>query len=963
MLTLAGQTLAFATPWLLLGLLVLPILWLLLRAVPPAPVRRLFPGVVLLLGLRDDDSQTDRTPWWLLLLRMLALAALIVGFAGPVLNPRAERPVGSGPLLVLLDGSWADARDWTRRIERVGAALDQAAAAGRTVAVVTLTALPAGDLPLQSAESWRSRLAGLTPRPWQADPETVLAWAETLPAGLDTLWLSDGIAWDGRAALLDRLAALGQVRVFESPRPVFGLRPGVLRDGKLVFEALRARPGPAASLSLVARGPDPGGTDRVLLRAAVEFAAGETRAELALSLPAELRNRVTRFELEGQRSAGAVSLADDGLRRREVALVEPQAGREGLRLLDQVHYLRQALLPSADLIEGTLGDIVLANPDVIVLADVARLSPAETDSVLAWVRAGGLLLRFAGPRLAASDVSRGFEDALMPVRLRAGGRTIGGAMSWGEPKKLRPFGPESPFAGLAIPGDVSVSAQVLAEPDPSLSARVIASLVDGTPLVTRKRLGAGQVVLFHVTANAEWSTLPLSGLFVRMLERLAVSSAVGAPSARDLAGTTWVPERELDAFGVLRDAGARAGVPGETLASAPVGPGLVPGLYRGDARLIARNVVTAETDLSAAVWPDRVEVEGLSTARETPLMAALLTLALGALAADVLASLWLSGRLRGAGAGRIATSLAVGLLAGALGIAAPTPLRAQEGGPGTGGPGTGGARALTDRVIGAAEAAAGRDPAAEALALEATTQLVLAHVLTGNARVDRVAEAGLRGLSDTLYARTSVEPANPIGVDLERDELAFFPFLYWPVTPDQPMPSAAAYARLNRFLRGGGMILFDTRDADVAGFGVASDNGRKLQQLALPLDIPPLEPVPSDHVLTRTFYLLQDFPGRFKGRDVWVEAAPPDAERIDGMPFRNLNDNVSPVVIGGNDWAAAWAVDEQGNYLFPVGRGRAGEKQREIAYRFGVNLIMYVLTGNYKSDQVHVPALLERLGQ
>ena len=968
MLTLAGQTLGFTTPWLLLGLMALPILWLLLRAVPPAPVRRLFPGVVLLLGLRDDDNQTDRTPWWLLLLRMAALAALIVGFAGPVLNPRTERPAGAGPLLVLLDGSWADARDWPRRLERVGAALDDAAASGRTVAVATLTDLPAGDLPLQSAESWRPRLAGLAPRPWQADPDTVLAWAATLPAGLDTLWLSDGIAWAGRDRLLRRLATLGQVRVFESPRPVYGLRPGVLRDGKLVLEAQRARPGPAASLSLVARGPDPGGTDRVLLRAPITFAVGETRAELALNLPSELRNRVTRFALEGQRSAGAVSLADDGLRRREVALVEPQAGREGLRLLDQTHYLRQALLPSADLIEGTLGDIVLANPDVIVLADVARLSPSETDAVLAWVRDGGLLLRFAGPRLAASDVSRGSEDALMPVRLRAGGRTIGGAMSWGEPKKLRPFGPGSPFAGLTIPGDVSVSAQVLAEPDPTLSARVIASLADGTPLVTRKRLGAGQVVLFHVTANAEWSTLPLSGLFVRMLERLAVSSAVGAPSSEDLAGTTWVPERELDAFGVLRDAGARAGVAGETLAEAPVGPGLVPGLYRGDDRLIARNVLTARTELAASTWPASVEVEGLSTARETPLMAALLTLALALLAVDILASLWLSGRLRGASGARTAAVLAAALTAAALAAAVPTQLRAQQGGAGadgTGAEGTGapGARGVTDAVTGAAAAAANHDPNAEALALEATTQLVLAHVLTGNARVDQVAEAGLRGLSDTLYARTSVEPANPIGVDLERDELAFFPFLYWPVTPDQPLPSAAAYARLNRFLRGGGLILFDTRDADVAGFGVASENGRKLQQLALPLDIPPLEPVPSDHVLTRTFYLLQDFPGRFKGRDVWVEAAPPDAERVEGMPFRNLNDNVSPVVIGGNDWAAAWAVDELGSYLFPVGRGRAGEKQREIAYRFGVNLIMYVLTGNYKSDQVHVPALLERLGQ
>ena len=252
---------------------------------------------------------------------------------------------------------------------------------------------------------------------------------------------------------------------------------------------------------------------------------------------------------------------------------------------------------------------------------------------------------------------------------------------------------------------------------------------------------------------------------------------------------------------------------------------------------------------------------------------------------------------------------------------------------------------------------------AEEFALAATTELVLAYVITGDARVDDISRAGLRGLADTLFFRTSVEPAPPMGVDLERDELAFFPLLYWPVTEGQPTPGADAYGKLNAYLRSGGMILFDTRDADIAGFGSASPNGRKLQQLAAPLDIPPLEPLPPDHVLTRTFYLLQDFPGRHLGREVWVEAAPPDAEQVEGMPFRNLNDNVTPVVIGGNDWAAAWAVDRDGRPLLPIGAGFSGERQRELAYRFGVNLVMHVLTGNYKSDQVHVPALLDRLGQ
>src|SRR6056297_4144796 len=93
-MTLFGL-IGFTTPWLLLGLLALPILWVILRAVPPAPIRRMFPGVVLLLGLKDEEQVTDRTPWWLLLLRMLTVAMLIVGLAGPILNPESDETAAS----------------------------------------------------------------------------------------------------------------------------------------------------------------------------------------------------------------------------------------------------------------------------------------------------------------------------------------------------------------------------------------------------------------------------------------------------------------------------------------------------------------------------------------------------------------------------------------------------------------------------------------------------------------------------------------------------------------------------------------------------------------------------------------------------------------------------------------------------------------------------------------------------
>ncbi|MFD2174691.1 DUF4159 domain-containing protein [Rhodobacter lacus] len=905
----------FTAPWLLLALLALPLLWLLLRAVPPAPVRRRFPGVVLLLGLKDEASQAERTPWWLLLLRMLALAAAIIGFAGPVLNPEPISAAQNGPLVILEDGSWASAPGWSRRIERITRALSAAEAAGRPVALINLSDPPPAPPPFSRAEDIRATLPGVKPEPWE--PAVDLMPAQILPAGrFETLWLSDGLDRASRAALQRAVTDRGPVSVWQPAAPVLALGTAAVDGTGLVLPVQASAP-VSRTLDAVAFGLDPAGRERELAREIVSLEATAT-APIRFDLPPELRNRITRFELAGLRSAGAVSLTDDAQKRRKVALISPSSAREGLELLAPTHYLHQALAPSADLIEATLSDALAAKPDVIILADIGAV--AEADRLAEWLEEGGLLIRFAGPRLAAAETA---GDMLLPVPLRQGGRSVGGAMSWGEPRRIAPFPDGSPFAGLAVPDEVTVREQVMAEPGPDLAAHTIAALADGTPLVTRAAFGQGQIVLFHVTANAEWSNLPLSGLFPQMLERLSVLARPAAPSAEDLAGQIFTPVKRLDGFGALSPAEAAAGVPGEKLAEGPPGPGLSPGLYRSEDRMLALNALAPGRQLSVARWPDGITLEGESAPRATPLAGPLLAAALVALLLDLLATLALSGRLRGARAlALVALTLA----------AAPMDLRAEE------------------------------SPMDPARAVTAAENVVLAYMPSGDAQIDATSRAGLDGLTRVLTRRTTVEPSPPMAIDLLRDDLALFTLIYWPVTESAPMPSPEGYAKLNRFLRGGGLILFDTRDADLAGLGTATGAGQRLQALAAPLDIPPLEPLPADHVLTRTFYLLQTMPGRYDG-PIWVEAAPPDAEQAEGMPFRNLNDGVSPVVIGGNDWAAAWAVDETGQPMLPVGRGSAGERQREISWRFGVNLVMYVLTGNYKSDQVHVPALLERLGQ
>lgn len=216
----------------------------------------------------------------------------------------------------------------------------------------------------------------------------------------------------------------------------------------------------------------------------------------------------------------------------------------------------------------------------------------------------------------------------------------------------------------------------------------------------------------------------------------------------------------------------------------------------------------------------------------------------------------------------------------------------------------------------------------------------------------------MTGLNAILRDRTSVDPGDPAGINIERDELSFFPILYWAIRADAPVPSDAALARMDAYMKNGGTIFFDLRE-DGAGLdalsGGATAAGEALRRMLAKLDIPPLEPVPESHVLTRSFYLLDRFPGRYDSGKLWVERS--DSEGA----ASNNSDGVSTIIIGSNDYAAAWAMDDNGEPLFASVPGT--DRQREFAIRTGINIVMYALTGNYKADQVHVPALLERLGQ
>ena len=908
---LALGPVVFAAPWVLLGLGLLPVIFWLLRVTPPSPRVIRFPAIRLLYDLVAREETPQRTPLWLLLLRLFLAALVIVGLARPLLNAGSDLP-GSGPVLLIVDNGWAAAHDWPARQTVMRETIDRAERQGRTVILAPTASAAPGAAPapsglLRPAEA-RGLAEAMQPHPWPTDRAALVDALGNLEieGSAYSVWLSDGLGGPAAVELADAVQRLGggETRVPASGGTALLLRPPSTEGADLLATLHRSQP--AGERDVWVRATAENG--RLLARVPVVLADGEASAEARLTLPVELRNETTRLDIESQGTAGAAVLLDARWRRRPVGVVDIGGQDEAQPLLSEVHYLSRALEPFSDIVVGDL-DALLDDGLAVLLLPDGGLSPEQRTAATRWIESGGILVRFAGPLLAAN------RDELVPVRLRFGDRILSGALSWTEPMPLAPFEPDSPFYGLAVSDDVLINRQVLAEPTPGLADQSWARLADGTPLVTADRRGDGWLVLVHTTAGPAWSNLPLSGLFVEMLRRLVAQSegVAGADSVGALD-----PVATLDGFGRLGLPPPTAvPLPGNAIADEVPSPEHPPGYYGSEDSRRALNLgaaIAAPAPLEGL--PAGIAVTGYQGSEEVNLAPWLLAAALALATIDLMIALGLRGLLPRRR--RLATAGAV-LLALAF----------------VGGASGGEAFAQTD----------------DALAIQVANATYLAYAETGVPDVDEISRAGLESLSDVLRRRTAAEPAGAIGIDIATDELAFFPLIYWPVVPEQAELSSAAIGRINDYLRNGGMILFDTRDqGQGSGLSGVGPGMERLRTLTEGLDIPPLTPVPPEHVLTRAFYLMQEFPGRYAGGDVWVETA---AEHV--------NDGVSSVIIGPHDWAAAWATDETGRSLFPVVPG--GERQREMAYRFGVNLVMYALTGNYKADQVHVPAILERLGQ
>ncbi|CAN0077900.1 unnamed protein product, partial [Phaeothamnion confervicola] len=671
----------------------------------------------------------------------LTLAALVIlAAAGPLWNPPLATSSTATSIALLLDDGIAAASTWDARLRTADDIIARAEADARGVALVPLSEV-GRDLSLQLPAAARVRLKQMKPKPHAVERADALPPITRLLAanpGMEVVWLSDGVDFGNGKDFIEGLSKAAEGRSIT-----------VLTGGLATAHALAAADNAAGAFTVKVLRATTDGSEGGVIRALdlkglplgesrFAFRSGEREADAEINLPVEIRNDIARVEIAAERSAGAVQLLDKRWRRRTVGVISGASSDTAQPLLASTYYLARALNPFADVRLAEPGApaemvrrFIEASVPMIVLADVGNVTGEARERLIRWIEDGGMLVRFAGPRLAGSD------DDLVPVKLRRGGRILGGSLSWDQPQQLSGFSRESPFGTMAIPNDVTVNRQVLAEPEAGLVDRTWATLADGTPLVTAVKRGKGMIVLFHVTADTRWSDLPLSGSFVEMLRRIVGLAGTTATADTASDGRTVremvAPTRVLDGFGAFGPPTATtrpvpAGYVGRATADNP------PGLYGPPEGLLAVNALAPADRLSPLdVSALNARVQAYQLGEPADLRGPVLLAALALLALDALVVFMLAGGIAQMLRKRRRPVTAALLLAGAIALltmgsqAFAQQQRPPQRGPQSSPP----VRTLVPQTP--QRAPAGAEEQKLDFALRATGDTRLAYVVTGDA--------------------------------------------------------------------------------------------------------------------------------------------------------------------------------------------------------------------------------------
>ena len=925
-------------------------IWYILKTMKPKPQKIYFPPTDTLLEKKETIINPKSIPWWLLIIRLLFIVMLVLFATLPFIkNSNESLKGGDKNTLILIDNSWASENIWDDIKDRAQWALSQIQEQNGQAIILPLIIEPDQQIYLNPRQEPTIFLNTLSPRPIEANAQSIISMLEKIKAsGFEAENIvyvgSDLEIRDGKLETI--LAPFENRNIFQASLAKyssFQIISAENRSSQMVVEGIKLKNTLLPTLNLH-------NEDSIILASTAAFLNDEKKAfngyeywQARFEIPAELRNQASYVAIANLSNASATFLLNGQEKILRVRYLSshhssPQA------LLKGSHYLKTALNDqiiwdeTTDLSGLSAQKLYDDKINILILDDII-LDAAKIKEITQWIDQGGSLIRFAG------NLSADNPDPLSPLALRKGKREFGGTISLQGDKKLILGLEQTPFETIDLKESISINTQLLSSPNISGDPyETWGYLDDFSPVITAKNLGDGLLIYFQITSTPEWSNLPLSPLFPEILNKLINLSKT---KTSDLAKrSTDINEDErglLEPKFIVSAKGQLLPAPPQVAAltynQRDKAPSLQtpPGLY---AKGYPYNLYsTNRLPQIRKPWGTATILSKIDHEKSMLLTPYLLIIIALLFLLDTIGTAYDKGRIRLMKRQKTHNFIACFFIMGLTCLILTHGSQAQE-------------ENLNFEKF------------AEALKSDQ-----LAYIEGPDSGVNRIAKAGITGLSNILAERTSFEPAAPVAIDLNQSDLSLYPFIYWPITNDTPIPNSSAIRRLKSYLDRGGLLVLDSRDQNERALSASAQNlplrTQLIKEILYALSIPPLRAVSQDHVVSRSYYLLEQFPGRMNGGDLFITANATTAvssQSAEATEEEHSNiysgDGISPVLVTSNDFAGAWAM-VQNEPILPVFPG--GNEQREYAFRTGVNIAMYALTGNYKIDQVHTKAILERL--
>ena len=890
----------FSNIYALFGLLLTPIIWVIVKSFPPIPKSYNFSSFFLLEKIDYDAPKNEKTPLWLVIFRIFFFILIVLFFSKPFLknnNSIADEKVEK--YLIVADIGWSMAKDWNKFKELVQEISQEAEKNKKEILFFHSNLNTYEDLKIfKTSNSLSNYLEGLYPLPIQFKQGSLdkLIQDESIFKKSKIFILSSKFDFHNFNDYYKKFSLiknnLNNYYFINPLDTILIINSLKVTQDKIICEILRLGKNSSKKEFLLSIETI---NNEIVYRDQHSIKENENNKMINLSFPTEIFNQINSIEIIGQNHAGAKYYFDDFSKKKTIAILSDNEFYKESPLLSPVYYLKKSLDSKHNIKVGKIDNIIKQNFSTIIIPETAKIPNEYYEKLNDWLLQGGTLIRFSGKSLV-QEKSKFLpsQDTYSRIRNIEGQLTINNKLFISE------FEKDSIFSGLQIPQDIIIKKQLIFDTY-SKQVTLLAKFNDNTPFVSMKKFGEGKIILFHIGANNDWSNLPISSLFPDMINRvLLFSKNYNSSNLKNLN-----LNKEIDGFGRLVSPKKIVTLDSfDKLKTIKPSFNIPPGQYENNQISVALNLSTNISQYeSEKIYSSMLSNYSFKSTKD--LSSTILKIILTMFILDILLTIMIKNNYNFFKIFARKHNLLVFILFFLTLI-------------------------KTDNVT--------------------ANETYLAYIKIKNSQINNISENGLETIRNLLITRTSINPKGVIGLDIKNDNIYSYPFIYWPLTKNLLSIEKPEITKIKNYLNNGGIFFFDIIGFSRKNLNLKEKKFKEIRTFLNEIGANELSIIPKGHTLTKSFYLLNKFPGKWDNRILFIEN--------NNLEYK---DGVSSIILGFNDWAKAWAVDNNNLPLFPVVPG--GERQRELSYRFGINIAMYALTGNYKSDQIHSKSILKRLSK